>query len=91
MNLKKSSFEVFGQLEKYNKMKLTTSQLFDKCYGKYAIAAVNVFTMEQVLGLFSAAQKCQAPFIVQTTPVARNYAEADMLLAMIDAAARIYP
>ncbi|MDW3212194.1 MAG: class II fructose-bisphosphate aldolase [Reichenbachiella sp.] len=89
--MKKSSFEAFDQLEKYNRMKLTTGQLFEKCYGKYAIAAVNVFTMEQVLGLFSAAQKCQAPFIVQTTPVARNYAEADMLLAMIDAAARIYP
>lgn len=72
-------------------MKLTTGQLFEKCYGRYAIPAVNVFTMEQVLGLFSAAQKCRAPFIVQTTPVARNYAEAEMLLAMIDAASRIYP
>jgi fructose-bisphosphate aldolase class II len=47
--------------------------------------------MEQVHGLFSAAQKASAPFIVQTTPVARNYAGAEMLLAMISAAAKIYP
>jgi fructose-bisphosphate aldolase class II len=47
--------------------------------------------MEQVHGLFSAAQKANAPFIVQTTPVARNYAHAEMLLAMISAAAKIYP
>jgi fructose-bisphosphate aldolase class II len=47
--------------------------------------------MEQVHGLFSAAQKANAPFIVQTTPVARNYAGAEMLLAMIYAAAKIYP
>ena len=72
-------------------MKVTTDQLFQTCYGKYAIAAVNVFTMEQVLGLFAAAQESKAPFIVQTTPVARNYANAEMLLAMIDAAAKIYP
>ena len=72
-------------------MKLTTQNLFEQCYGKYAIAAVNVFTMEQVLGLFSAAHKCQSPFIVQTTPVARNYAHPEMLLSMIDAASRLYP
>lgn len=47
--------------------------------------------MEQVLGLFSAAQKANAPFIVQTTPVARNYAGPEMLLAMISAASKIYP
>ncbi|MCK5440743.1 MAG: class II fructose-bisphosphate aldolase [Maribacter sp.] len=65
--------------------------MYDKCYGKYAIAAVNVFTMEQVHGLFRAGQKANAPFLVQMTPVARNYAHSDMLLAMIDAAAKIYP
>jgi fructose-bisphosphate aldolase class II len=64
---------------------------YDHCYGKYAIAAVNIFTMEQVHGLFSAAEKAAAPFIIQMTPVARNYANASMLLAMIDAAAKIYP
>lgn len=47
--------------------------------------------MEQVHALFSAGQKARAPFIVQTTPVARNYASPEMLLAMISAAAKIYP
>ncbi|MGD9555393.1 MAG: ketose-bisphosphate aldolase [Mangrovibacterium sp.] len=65
--------------------------LFDNCYGKYGIAAVNVFTMEQVLGLFSAAQRANAPFIVQITPVARNYAHPVMMRNMVAAASLIYP
>ncbi|OJV15494.1 MAG: fructose-bisphosphate aldolase [Dyadobacter sp. 50-39] len=72
-------------------MLLTTRQLFEKCYGRYAIPAVNVFFMEEIHGLFAAAQEADAPFIVQTTPFARDYAHADMLLSMIAAAARIYP
>lgn len=72
-------------------MLLTTKELFTKCYGRYAIPAVNVFFMEEIHGLFSAAQEARAPFIVQTTPFARDYANPLMLLAMIDAAARIYP
>lgn len=64
---------------------------FDDCYGSYGIAAVNVFTMEQVHGLFRAGQKANAPFIVQLTPVARDYARPQMLSAMIAAAAKIYP
>lgn len=71
-------------------MMVSPKIFYDHCYGSYAIAAVNVFTMEQVLGLFSAAQKAEAPFIVQTTPAARNYAYPQMLLAMIEAAAAIY-
>lgn len=65
--------------------------LYNHCYGKYAIAAVNIFTMEQVHGLFSAAQETASPVIVQLTPAARNYAQPQMLMAMIEAAARIYP
>ena len=65
--------------------------LFHKCYSKYAIAAVNVFTMEQIHGLFLAGEKANAPFIVQITPVARNYAHPKMLIGMIRAAAKIYP
>lgn len=72
-------------------MLLTTKQLFDKCYGRYAVAAVNVFFMEEIHGLFAAAQAAKAPFIIQTTPFARDYANAKMLLAMISAAAQIYP
>lgn len=72
-------------------MIVSTNKIFKNCYGRYGIAAVNVWHMEQVLGLFSAAQKANAPFIVQTTPVARNYASPEMLLSMISAASKIYP
>ena len=72
-------------------MRLTTKELFRKCYGRYAMAAVNVFFMEEIHGLFAAAQEADAPFIVQTTPFARDYATADMLLSMIESAARLYP
>lgn len=72
-------------------MLVSTKKIFQKSYGKYGIAAVNVWCMEQIHALFSAAQKANAPFIVQTTPVARNYAHPEMLLAMISAAAKIYP
>lgn len=71
---------------------LVSPEIFYKhCYGKYAIAAVNVFTMEQVLALFAAANKSQSPVIVQITPVARNYATPAMLMGMIQSAAFIYP
>lgn len=72
-------------------MLVSPNILFRHCYSTYGIAAVNIFTMEQVHGLFSAAEKANAPFIVQTTPVARNYAHPRMLLAMIEAASKIYP
>ena len=72
-------------------MRVRTSTLFNNCYGKYGIAAVNVFCAEQIHGLFRSAQKARAPFIVQLTPVARNYAHPDMLSAMIEAAGSIYP
>lgn len=72
-------------------MLVSTQDLFSACYGKYAIAAVNVWDMQQIHALFSAAQKAGAPFIIQTTPVARNYAHARMLISMIEAASQIYP
>lgn len=64
---------------------------YTNCYGKYAIAAVNVFNMEQILGLFQAGERGNAPFIVQTTPLARNYAGTEMLISMIGAASKLYP
>jgi len=72
-------------------MVVLPQKLFKGCYGKYAIAAVNVFTMEQVHGLFRAGEKANAPFLVQITPVARNYAHAFMLSSMVEAASKIYP
>lgn len=72
-------------------MLVSPETMFGKCYGRYAVAAINVFNMEQVLGVFRAAEKAASPVIIQTTPVARNYAEPRMLLAMISAAATLYP
>lgn len=72
-------------------MLVTAKQLFEHCYGRYGIAAVNVEFMEQILGLFAAAEAANAPFIVQTTPMARNYASPEMLVAMIKTAARLHP
>ena len=71
-------------------MMISPKILFNHCYGKYAIAAVNVFTMEQIHGLFSAAEYSATPVIVQITPAARNYAYAEMLTGMVQAAAKIY-
>lgn len=72
-------------------MRVSPRILFEQCYGNYAIAAVNVFNMEQVLGLFRAGTAASAPFLVQLTPVARDYAGPSMLMHMISAAAKIYP
>ncbi len=72
-------------------MILSPKILFKHCYGKYAIAAVNVFTMEQIHGVFSAAEYSSTPIIIQITPAARNYANAEMLMAMVEAGAKIYP
>ncbi|WP_460538803.1 class II fructose-bisphosphate aldolase [Echinicola sediminis] len=72
-------------------MKVSPKDLFTDCYGKYGIAAINVFTMEQVIGVFKAADRSLSPVIIQTTPVARNYAGAPMILEMVSAAAKIFP
>lgn len=72
-------------------MLVSPKTFYKECYGKYALAAVNVFTMEQIHGLFRAGQKANAPFIIQMTPVARNYGNSIMLSAMINAASKIYP
>ena len=71
-------------------MRISPATMYADCYGRYAIAAVNVFTMEQVHGLFAAAEKYAAPIIVQITPAARQYAHPVMLTSMVEAAAQIY-
>lgn len=72
-------------------MLVSPDVLFDICYGKFAIVALNVWSMEQIHALFSASEKSNSPFIVQMTPVARNYAHSAMLMSMIKAASKIYP
>ncbi|MBN1466523.1 class II fructose-bisphosphate aldolase [candidate division KSB1 bacterium] len=72
-------------------MQISTAQLFHQAYGTFAIGAFNVFTMEQVLGLFKGAAESAAPIIVAVTPVARRYASPGMMAAMVKAASNLYP
>ena len=72
-------------------MLVSTTALFKECYGKFAIAALNVWSMEQIIALFSAGERSESPFIVQMTPVARKYVNSVMLMGMIKAAAKIHP
>ena len=75
-----------------NKLKILPSKiLFDKAYGKFCIPAINVSNPEQVIALFKVAEKLQAPFIVQTTPAAREYIPPKMLLGYIKSAIDLHP
>lgn len=72
-------------------MIVTTKQLFDIAYGKFAVGAYNINNMEQTLGLFKGNVQSSAPFIIQISSGARKYAEVKMLEAMIRAAEEIFP
>ncbi|MDH5607831.1 MAG: class II fructose-bisphosphate aldolase, partial [Anaerolineae bacterium] len=72
-------------------MIVTTDDLFKIAYGKFAVGAYNINNMEQALGLFEGHIKAQAPFIIQISKGARNYAGAPMLEAVITAAEKKYP
>ena len=65
-------------------MLISPKILYGDCYGRYAIPAVNVFTMEQIIALFRSGEKADAPFIVQITPAARDYANSNILLSIIE-------
>src|SRR5205814_8719652 len=72
-------------------MIVTTAQLYRVAYGKFAVGAYNINNMEQLLGLFRGNIQSQAPFIIQLSKGARNYADKRMLEAMIRAAEEIFP
>jgi fructose-bisphosphate aldolase class II len=72
-------------------MIVTTNQLFDVAYGKFAVGAYNINNMEQALGLFEGHKKANAPFIVQISRGARKYAGVKMLENIIKAAEEMYP
>lgn len=72
-------------------MIITTAQLFEVAYGKFAVGAYNINNMEQTLGLFRGCIDSQAPFIVQISKGARKYANVQMLEAMLRAAEEIFP
>lgn len=72
-------------------MIVTTKELFEIAYGKFAVGAYNINNMEQTLGLFRGCVQSKAPFIIQISKGARAYAEVKMLEAMIRAAEEIFP
>jgi fructose-bisphosphate aldolase class II len=72
-------------------MIVTTGDLFKVAYGRFAIGAYNINNMEQAIGLFKGNLASQAPFIVQISRGARDYAGVEMIEAIIRAADDIYP
>tara|TARA_B100000900_G_scaffold411334_2_gene430821 strand:- start:2275 stop:3213 length:939 start_codon:yes stop_codon:yes gene_type:complete len=72
-------------------LRVNAKTLFKKAYGNFCIPAINISNPEQVTALFATAQKHQAPFILQTSPAAREYISAKMILSHIQTASTIYP
>ena len=72
-------------------MIVTTRQLYEVAYGKFAIGAYNINNMEQAKGLFEGHARAEAPFIVQLSRGARKYAGVRMLEAILRAAEEEYP
>jgi fructose-bisphosphate aldolase, class II len=84
-------------------MIVTTKQLFQHAYGKYAIGAYNINNLEQTVGLFRgnlgkvksndepADPKKSAPFIIQISRGARGYSDKRFLEAMIRTAETVFP
>lgn len=72
-------------------MIVTTAQLFQHAYGKYAVGAYNINNAEQAMGLFKGCLDSKAPFIIQISKGARKYTDKRMLEAIIRSAAEIFP
>ncbi len=84
-------------------MIVTTKQLFEHAYGKYAVGAYNINNLEQTVGLFrgnlgkskSNDDPCNAaksaPFILQISRGARGYSDKRFLEAMIRTADAVFP
>ena len=84
-------------------MIVTTKQLFQHAYGRYAVGAYNINNLEQTVGLFrgnlgkvkkndepvNAAKS--APFIIQISRGAREYTDKRFLEAMIRTADQVFP
>ncbi len=72
-------------------MIVTTKQLFEHAYGKYAIGAYNINNLEQTMGLFRGNLDSQAPFIIQISKGARAYTHKLMLEGLIRSADEVFP
>ena len=84
-------------------MIVTTKELFELAYGKYAIGAYNINNLEQAMGLFRGClgkldapdapvdDSIAAPFIIQISRGARDYTDKRMLEGVIRAAEEVFP
>ena len=72
-------------------MIVTTAQLYQVAYGKFAVGAYNINNAEQTMGLFRGCIESRAPFIIQISKGARKYTEKRMLEAIIRSASEIFP
>ena len=66
---------------------VTTKKMFENAYnGGYAVGAFNVNNMEIIQGIVQAAEKLEAPLILQVSKGARNYANHTYLVKLVEAA-----
>jgi len=72
-------------------MIVTTKELFENAYGKFAIGAYNINNLEQCMGLFQGCLDSQAPFIIQISKGARSYTHKAMLEYVIRASEEVFP
>ena len=73
-------------------MLISMRQLLDDAAERgYGVPAFNMNNMEQGLAILQAADKVDAPVIIQASRGARNYAGDIMLQAMVKALAEMYP
>ncbi|HEX4131416.1 MAG TPA: ketose-bisphosphate aldolase [Pirellulales bacterium] len=84
-------------------MIVTTKDLFEQAYGKYAVGAYNINNLEQTVGLFRGNlgkknsneeptnPKASAPFIIQLSRGARGYTDKRYLEALIRTSEEIFP
>ena len=72
--------------------RITLRQLLDHAAeNDYGVPAFNINNMEQALAIMAAADKLDAPVIIQASRGARQYAHDVMLKHMMDAVIEIYP
>jgi fructose-bisphosphate aldolase class II len=65
---------------------ISTTEMFKKAYGKYAVGAFNVNNMEIIQGIVDAAKEEKAPLILQVSAGARKYAKHIYLIKLVEAA-----
>lgn len=71
---------------------VTSKEMFKKAYdGGYAIGAFNVNNMEIIQGITEAANELRSPVILQVSKGAREYANHQYLIKLVEAAVNLYP